>query len=161
MKQIRIGIDQSLTSSGIVATDLTGDLVGYFLVKTTPRSHPCIHDRIEHIAETVSDGILMWHMSDEFEIMSVTIEGLSYGSVGRATRDLAGVYFLIVNRVRARLGMNIAVCTPTQLKKHACGNGAAKKPEVYAHLPESVQATFKEEGKSRFDVSDAYFLSTF
>lgn len=152
---IRIGIDQSITSTGLVALDDHDAVIGHKLIKTTPREFPCLHHRLSYISTEVVNWMV--HVG----ATCGTIEGLSYGSVGRATRDLAGVYFLIHNKVFEKCGIKLDVVTPTSLKKFATGTGAAKKPAMVAALPDHVRVMFEEleVGKSIYDLADAYWLS--
>ena len=63
------------------------------------------------------------------------IEGLSFVSKGSATRDLAGLWWLMVDELRA-LDVPLAVVAPGALKKWATGRGTAPKRRV--NLPSGV-----------------------
>jgi len=150
-----IGIDQSLTSTGIVVLNEEGSsLVGHHLVKTKPRQFSNIHYRLKYIC---SEVILALRQHDGGA--RIAIEGLSYGSVGQGTRDLAGLYFLLCQHLYRHSGVYPITITPTTLKRLATGSGAAKKPDIYAAMPNSMQEAFAGQGKGRFDLSDAYFLA--
>jgi crossover junction endodeoxyribonuclease RuvC len=56
----------------------------------------------------------------------VMIEGLSFGSHGSATRDLAGLWWLAVAELET-LGVPLGVVAPSVLKKWATGRGNADK----------------------------------
>jgi crossover junction endodeoxyribonuclease RuvC len=63
----------------------------------------------------------------------VVIEHLSFGSHGSATRDLAGLWWLIV-RMLDQYDMPLGVVAPGTLKRWATGNGNADKREVAAAM---------------------------
>jgi Holliday junction resolvasome RuvABC endonuclease subunit len=68
----------------------------------------------------------------------VVIEGLSYGSHGSATRDLAGLWWMLADalsrRVRLYPHRRLAVVEPATLKLWATGSGRADKREVREHI---------------------------
>ena len=111
-------------------------------------------------AQQVADELL--YICDMFDPDIVALEGLAFGSVGNATRDLAGLQFTIVNHLRKQGGMTVKIYSPQSVKKMATGKGNAKKAELVNHLPTDVRAMFDKLGVKKttglMDLTDAYFI---
>jgi hypothetical protein len=163
-----LSVDQSYTSSGwcvfnneeledfgIIGTEITdGDMVVRARIIT---------DKLKEIANT-------------YNIDMVGIEGLAFGSVGNATRDLAGLQFLIIDSFRP---IPVNIVAPTAVKSLALigrpktaaiiVNGKKKKnnkkKELFDALPEEIQKKFKEKGlkitKGLYDVTDSYWIGKY
>lgn len=154
---ITMGIDQSYTSSGICIME--GDDILYSGTFKTPKEED-VFVRAWNISEKVVALIA------EYAVESVSIEGLAFGSVNaNATRDLAGLQFLVVTKVRIMLGLEVVITAPTALKKFATGSGKATKKEMIAALPSPVVELFKTQGfkltTGLADLADAYFLAQY
>lgn len=150
-----LGVDQSYTSSGICIIQ-SGELIHSEIYKT-PKDED-IFVRAWNISEKVVALI------NEYDVEYVSIEGLAFGSVNaNATRDLAGLQFLIVTKVRLVLGIHVEIIAPTSLKKFATGSGKATKKDMIAALPPNVLETFRAQGfrvtTGLADLADAYFLA--
>lgn len=153
-----LGVDQSYTSSGIVIMDDNAELVHSEIFKTSKEEDVFVR------AWTISEKIVA--LIKEYRVESVSIEGLAFGSVNaNATRDLAGLQFLIVTKVRLVLGLHIEIIAPTSLKKYATTSGKATKKDMIAALPPLVLEHFKTQGfrvtTGLADLTDAYFLAQF
>lgn len=151
-----IGIDQSYTSTGIVVLDKNKKMIDCKIL-TTPKTDE-IFKRSWDMATMVSDEIKKYHECE------LAIEGLAFSMRGNATRDLAGLQFTIVNKIKFELMKDILIVAPPTLKKSATGSGRAKKEEMVAALPADVLKLFtgpKNWKKSigLTDVTDAYFLA--
>lgn len=153
---IHLGIDQSYTSSGIVV--LQGDTLIHFSVFKTKKEED-VFLRSWNISEQIVAII------NEYSVDSVSIEGLAFGMMGNATRDLAGLQHMIVNKVRQITKKPIIIVPPLTLKKFATGDGKAKKKQVIETLPDDVISAFKGEGykltTGLADLADAYFLAQY
>lgn len=90
----------------------------------------------------------------------VFIEGISYGSTGSAALvDLSGLNFAI-RRVLYKLKTKFIVVAPTEVKKNACGNGAAHKDEMIYAWEACDKRLKKYREQLKFDdLADAYFLA--
>lgn len=145
-----IGIDQSYTSTGIVIIDGIDQLIDYKII--TSDKSKSIHQRAHDIAEKIMFKI------EQYNDVYIAIEGLAYGMRGNATRDLAGLQFVIMDNL---LDYNVKIVTPTELKKFATGNGRASKDEMIAKLPEYILNIFNKIKKSKglADLADAYHLA--
>lgn len=149
-----LGIDQSYTCSGI--TVLNDGELEHAEVYKTPKAMD-IYQR----AEQVANHILV--LAYRFEPDHIGIEGLAFGMRGNATRDLAGLQFVIINKLRFKGNFTVDIIAPNAVKKLATGSGKAKKVELYEALPQSTQKEFLELGVKKttglYDLTDAYWIS--
>ena len=150
---IVMGIDQSLTSTGIVIKE-DGNMVHHQII--TSNTDRDDFDRVQDITVKVIDLI------KSFQVDDVVIEGLAFSSNGDATRKLAGLQFYLVIEIRKVLPIECSVVAPTTLKKKATGNGRANKDDLFDALPDDIREEFMKYNKTggRFDVTDAYWLAT-
>jgi Holliday junction resolvasome RuvABC endonuclease subunit len=149
-----LGIDQSYTSSGFMV--LEGDTVlhaeKYVSNKDTDKPARAweIAKRINKIVEQFNPDI-------------VAIEGLAFGMRGDATRDLAGLQFVIVCALREKHKKECIVVSPRTVKVTATGSGKADKMDMYTSLPPQVQTLVEEMGLKKstgmLDLSDAYWIA--
>jgi Holliday junction resolvasome RuvABC endonuclease subunit len=152
-----IGIDQSFTYTGIVV--LSDDTFTHAEVITTSKDES-IYNRAWTIQQAVSRLVI------EHNIDEVHIEGLAFGMRGNATRDLAGLQFVIVCQLQCNLQIPVNVISPKSLKKFATGSGSAKKTDMFNALPQDIQDSLLQDykllkTKGLYDVTDAYFLATY
>lgn len=149
-----LGIDQSLTSTGWVLLE-DGEVVKYGLI--TSDKNKSNFQRAIDVADQIS-----WeeccHLPDK-----IVMEGLPFMSRSNVTRDLAGLQFLVVDRLTKtrRTVEDLGIIPPTKLKKFATGSGKASKEEMYEALPPEVKAKFSStlKTKGRYDLTDSYWLA--
>lgn len=151
-----IGIDQSYTSTGLIVLNDSSEIVLCKIVSTDKSDD--IFKRAWQISEELLDAI------GKFAPCCISIEGLAFSMTGNATRDLAGLQFLIVSKIKFVSGLNISIVSPPSLKKFATSNGKAKKNDMIDALPEDVFDYFTKtlkikKSKGLTDVTDAYFLA--
>lgn len=168
-EKIVIGIDQSFTSTAVVAALPEGSIL--FEVYKTTKDDNEKFDRIfraRTIAEDVTDYISRIQSNNPMCDIEINIEGLSMGSSGKmaaANRDLAGLYYIIMDRmVEAGFENIIDVVAPTSLKKFATGKGNAKKESLLEYLEPHNKLVYDKfmtipKSKGRMDLVDAYWLS--
>lgn len=151
-----LGIDQSYTSTGLVI--LEGEELEYHDIIAEPKK---TKDFIEKISNATSISENIQKLVRLYQIKLVVIEGLAFASFGDATRNLAALQALIIAKLQELGGVKVVIVPPTSLKKKACGNGRAKKEEVFEALPEDVKEVFGKlpKTKGRYDLTDAYFLA--
>jgi crossover junction endodeoxyribonuclease RuvC len=127
MTTIRIvGLDVSLTSTGVAQLGYTDGLWTHHLyrIRTGPHrkgDYVALWERMRHIrAEcgTAVDGVDL-----------VVMEGPSFASVGAASKDLVGLWWVVYDRL-ARGGHDVVVVPPSTLKRWATGKGNADKAAV-------------------------------
>lgn len=155
---MHLGIDQSYTSTGYCILDETGNFVDVFgTFKSTATND--VYDRALQIANFITTLVATHH------ITHMCIEGLAFGIRGDATRDLAGLLFVVITNIRSSCNhVSCVVVAPTSLKKFATGSGKADKAAMISAVPEQIQEKFKRSYKKTTglgDVSDAYWLAQY
>jgi len=153
-----MGIDQSMTKTGVVIFDNNSQtMLHHEIIETVLNKAVALDSflRVQMIASRIE------FLCNLYNIDAVRIEGLSYGSVGQATRTLAGLHYVIVDRL-LRASIDVAVIAPTALKKAATGSGRADKQAMLDACPDTVKQQFLKIGKTkgRFDLADAYHLAS-
>ena len=150
-----IGIDPSLTSTGIVV--LRGNKVE---LAVTTKNKPAlgtiervrlIYERIVDIQENLSDGE-KWQAPD-----LIVIEGFSYGSKGRSVFDIAYLGWRIreeLERLRTEDNIPWLEVPPSQLKKFATGQGNANKEIILQQVYKRWGVEFSDNNQA-----DAYVLA--
>ncbi|CEP35092.1 Putative uncharacterized protein [Halomonas sp. R57-5] len=118
-------------------------------------------DALDSFKRVVEIASRIEFLCDLYSVSSVRIEGLSYGSVGQATRTLAGLHYVIIDRLM-RGSIDVAVIAPTALKKAATGSGRADKQQMLEAVPKDDREQLSKYGKTkgRFDLADAYHLAS-
>lgn len=155
-----MGIDQSLTSTGVVVVE-NKKFIYSDVVRTSKTDLECPYADTLERAQCIAQELSMVVKSLEISNENIQLEGLSYGSVGNATRNLAMLFGVLCNSLELSQPKTIA---PTSLKKWATGRGDADKammleavrledPEFYnivSQIPVS---------RGRYDIVDAYHLA--
>lgn len=101
-----------------------------------------IFQRVKHSTETFKN--LLDLIIQEAEEFHVVFEGLSYGSVGSATRDIAGLLFNIIS---SSLDFGkYSLVAPTSAKKAFTGDGRATKLDVINNLPKEIKQLYIDAG---------------
>lgn len=123
---ILMGVDQSLTSTGITIWD--GEKYHWLTlstVKTKGTKSPTIDytRRLMDLSQDVGELI------KEYGVEMVAIEGMSFSSTGRIVFDLGGLSHLLRAKF-IELDTPFVVIPPTTLKKFWFGKGNAKKDDM-------------------------------
>lgn len=153
-----LGVDQSYTCTGYVLIDETGKMTKFGTFKTDKEKD--IYARSLELAEFIKTLVKDNNVTD------MRIEGLAFGGSGDATRNLAGLQFVVITNLRqAYPDTKVTIIAPTSLKKFATGSGKSDKLAMISAVPEAVMEEFvtaklkKTSGLA--DVVDAYWLSKF
>jgi len=156
-----LGVDQSFTATAWVLLDSETDVIMEGVIQTDKSD--TLMERSQQICSELGD-VLVYNQPDIF-----SIEGLSYGSLGNATRNLAVLFGHIQSLCydfEYLEGTNNWIETPaTSLKKFATGNGKADKKMMLESLPvdfkEYLKLNYKGSGKKKglYDIPDAYWLA--
>jgi Holliday junction resolvasome RuvABC endonuclease subunit len=153
---IVLGIDQSYTSTGIVIADATSILHAEAYASDTDFD---IYSRAWEISEHIVQ------LARQFGVTHVTIEGLAFGKFGNATRDLAGLQFILYTRIWKECGITPHIVNPLTLKKFATNSGKAKKKDMIAAIPSQDSARIMSFGtwkkKQMEDIADGYWLARY
>lgn len=120
-----LGVDPSLTAT---SRCLVIDGVPYLRVTCTEPKTGKDDEKLERMRFQV-DEIVEWSVKAHV----VVIEGLSHASRGSATRDLAGLWWMMMDRLRHH-DVCVAVCAPQTRAKWATGKGNAPKFVVGQHI---------------------------
>lgn len=150
-----LGIDQSYTKLGFCVINDDASVVAHGIFSTD--SSQDIYDRARAAAVFVTDLI------KKHGVTALHIEGLAFGMIGNATRDLAGLLFTIITTTRLVCpGIPVHIYAPTAVKKTATGSGKSGKSEMVSSLPPDVLALFKTTHKKTTglqDIADAYWIA--
>jgi len=148
-----ISIDQSFTSCGIVVLE---DEVVAHAEKFTSDSNKDMFER----AWDVSSHIVNLHKTHKADI--VALEGLAFNDIGNQTRNLAGLQYTIITRLRFVENVSTIIVAPTAVKRVATGSGRAKKDTLLDNLPENILQYFLSLGVKKTtglrDLCDAYWI---
>tara|TARA_Y100000593_G_scaffold93898_1_gene190484 strand:+ start:7732 stop:8220 length:489 start_codon:yes stop_codon:yes gene_type:complete len=153
---ITIGIDQSISSSGVVVMD-DGIMIHHELVRLPP-----VKGFREKVVKMQSIGDILVSIARKFKAEEVYIEELAYAATGDAAKDLAGLFAIIIRTFLFELpNTSVYLVNPKWLKKIATDNGNAKKEMMFDALPTDIQEIFLEypKTKGRFDLTDAYHIA--
>ncbi|TFH08865.1 MAG: hypothetical protein E4H14_05635 [Candidatus Thorarchaeota archaeon] len=155
-----MGIDQSFTSCGVIVLNQKSKVVHSSTIKSPKTDGIDIFDRAWFIAKKVSDLI------NEYTPERVGLEGLAFSKFGDATRDLAGLQFILVNHLRRVHSYdNLIIVSPNELKKFATTRGNAKKEQMVDSLPKNVLESFQKQNFKKttglYDVTDAYWIAKY
>ena len=153
-KRTILAIDQSYTCSGIVISK--NGMILYTAVFKTDKSKN-IFDRAWDVATEVTRLIHLYNVD------VVAMEGLAFAGKGNATRDLAGLQFVIATQAKFVLGIDCEIYAPGTIKKVATGKGNSPKPMLLDVLPLTVRERFDTMGVKKttglLDMVDAYWIS--
>ena len=156
---IVIEIDQSDNSTGVCVMNSDRQVLELFTIRT-PASVGDIFDRAEAVATAVAE------LTIKYMPIGIGLEGLAFAMIVNATRDFAGLQFVIVNKLRYAYDFKrIVIPTPNTVKKLATGKGNSKKEALYEALPEDVKKRIEANNYKKttgmYDVTDAYWIAMY
>ena len=144
-----VGLDLSLTGTGIVVLSDAGDIIHQDLISTKASSE--IEFRLHFIAGEIIDKLLNYLPSN----IVIYMEGLSFGSKGSSILELAGLHYFIRTRFYD-MGYNYKVIEPTKLKKFITGSGKSPKSIIIKEIYKKWGEDFNND-----NIADAYALAKF
>jgi crossover junction endodeoxyribonuclease RuvC len=148
-----LAVDQSFTSCGLIVFEDGKMLALHRFVSNKELDN---FDRAWEVASAVRGT------AAQYKVDRVALEGLAFGGVGDATRNLAGLQYVIVTLLRFEDKLPTMIIPPTNVKKMATGKGNAKKEDLYAALPPDVKEIFEannyKKTKGLYDMTDAYWI---
>ncbi len=143
-----VGIDPSLSSTGIVCID-SQHLVKFQRLIST-KSVDSEEYRFFQIVEEISK--LLQELQDNVKI---AIEGLSFHSTGRGILELAGLHYIIRDFLY-RNKFEYQVVPPTVLKKFVTGKGNSAKNVMLLMVFKKWNVEFTDD-----NICDAYVLARY
>ena len=153
---IVIGIDQSYKNTAMVVFE-DREVIDTKVIQTEKddsNKHLDIFKRATFVADEVET------FANKISPDKIVIEQLAYGGFGDATRDLAGLQFLIVSKLLNYTTYDIEIVPPNSLKKFATGSGRASKKEMLEAVRDKDMEWFNSVlvKNGKYDLADAYHL---
>lgn len=157
MRHVVVGIDPSLTSTGLVAV-AGGSVLGLKRVRVKPMGseRSDSHKRMRAIVAEVGEFIASSTAAAAAirAKVSVGIEGPAFMSRHGSPHERAGLWWLIFDDLHDR-GLTPFIVPPNSLKKYATGRGNASKDEVLA----AVVRRYSDADVTGNDVADALTIA--
>lgn len=141
-----VGIDPSLTGTGVVILDDGGYMVTQKLIATSLKD--CIEKRFDSIISDIKN--LFFDNGTDYKIY---IEGISFNSKGNNLAQICGLHYFI----RWNLWLHkyqVKVVPPKTLKKHITGTGNGKKNLMLLKVYKKWGIEFDDD-----NLADAYGLA--
>ena len=142
-----VGIDASLTGTGLVIIDKSCEVLFEELISSSSK------DDIESRLIDISDRI--FSKIEKYKDLTICIEGLSFGSRGQATLDLAGLHFYL-RTILFRDKYLFYVIPPTTLKRYVTGGGQCQKNLMLLKCYKKFGVEFSND-----NLCDAYCLARY
>lgn len=148
-----VGIDLSLTSTGLVGT--SNDRITHMHnIKTTGKKDDTLEQRSARIFG-IANEVVDWIHGDGCDL--VVIEGPSFGSKFGHAHDRSGLWWLVMTAL-IEDGYPVAQVSPQGRAKYGTGAGGSKKDVVLAHVKERYQGLV-DFTIPNDDVADAILLA--
>jgi crossover junction endodeoxyribonuclease RuvC len=144
-EMVFVGIDHSMTGTGVVVIDQNGNILEQKLIKTTA------DDSDEKRMVTILDNLSF--IPKIVKLKTVYIEGPSFASQGQAVLQMGALHYLI-RIFLFRKKINYKIIAPGSLKKFICGNGNAKKEHMLLNIYKRWNIEFNDN-----NIADAYGLA--
>jgi crossover junction endodeoxyribonuclease RuvC len=150
IKKLFVGIDPSLSGTGVIVIDNDANILDQKLISThcDKRDFYNIEHRIVHIVKEL-EFLIPYKPVLKF----VLIEGISYGSKGDGAAQLAALnYYIRIFLLQNEILYGEA--TPSKLKKFVTGVGNCKKNLMLKEVFKKWGVDFNDD-----NLADAYSLS--
>ena len=155
-----IGLDLSLGSTGLAVRDDAGKITTHRIQSKPKATGPLVKTKRGMTAsQTYEDKLtrfmLIGHRVAQLvpDGSTVYVEGPSYGSPGSSSHDIAGNWWLVLQRLDEK-NCDVVVVPPATLKTYATGKGNTDKDNVLA----AVIRRYLDLGITGNDVADAVTL---
>ena len=147
-----VGIDQSITSSGLVVINDKGEILETRLIETKSKIK-----KVEVSYEERFDFILttIYEIISKYKDFFIFIEGISYHSISQRSYQQGALHWLIVVMCYKN-NFKYSVVAPTANKKFMTGKGNAKKEDMIYHVKNKYDIDFKSS-----DLCDAFSLAQY
>lgn len=142
------GIDPSFTGTGLVIIDQLKSIVLQEVISTNSKDETS--DRIQEILNRILNKL-----NEHNNLEKIYIEGLSYGSNGKAFSQLSGLYFFVLINLQNKFPLTeIKSIPPSTLKKFITGKGNSKKDLVLLNVYKKFGIEFNNS-----DLADSFSLA--
>lgn len=143
-----IGLDLSIAATGVA--DAVDGHVQTFTIRTSPaKGTAATRDRLRHIVHEITETFIL---DGPFPAL-IAIEGPSFGSKGNALHQIAGLWWMTVDKLMAAR-YPVAVIPPGTLKAYAAGSGSAGKPDMRMALYKRADVDQRDDNQV-----DAHWLA--
>jgi crossover junction endodeoxyribonuclease RuvC len=152
---ISVGIDLSLTSTGVAIIDNTGPILDIqtHRIRTTGKEDAPLADRWRRLARIRTD---LCNLIGPWQLGVVVIEGPSLGQARqRGTHDRSGLWWLVVDVLAGSENGQVAEVPPAARSKYATGKGNSAKDAVLA----AVIRRYPQVDVDGNDIADALLLA--
>ena len=185
---VSIGIDPSINSTGVCVITYENDVIQteYYIItnhltkatSTFTEKHENIHvisynketneKRDDYTTKEMKKyynfKTICRHVSEILKKHNpdfVTMEGISYGSVGSAALvDLSGLNFMLRNTISNNCNAEITIVSPTENKRFAVGCGSINKIAIVDTWSRCEKFTVNKSAKVD-DIADAFFMALY
>lgn len=185
---VSIGIDPSINSTGVCVIMYENDVIQteYYIItnhltkatSTFTEKHENIHvisynkesneKRDDYTTKEMKKyynfKTICHHVSEILKKHNpdfVTMEGISYGSVGSAALvDLSGLNFMLRNTISNSCNAEITIVSPTENKRFAVGCGSINKIAIVDTWSRCENFTVNKSAKVD-DIADAFFMALY
>lgn len=155
---IVVGIDTSLTGTGVAAIDTsTREVVDTRTIGSSGKADASLTDRrhrLGRLVSRISDAAMLLHLDYDQKADLVVIETPAYDSRTGHQHDRSGLWWLLVNRLGS-LDIPVVEVTTGGVKKYATGKGNSKKDAVLL----AVARRYPHVELSSNDEADALVLA--
>lgn len=144
-----LGIDQSLSDTGLVVVDEAAQIVAQKALKTEPKNFKCDIERLIFIRDEIG------HFEKSYQVDYACLEGFGYGARGNAIFQLAGLGYMI-REYFWNQKITLEIVPPKTLKKWATGNGNAQKDLMLMNVYKRWGVEFQDH-----NICDAYCMARY
>ena len=141
-----VGIDPSLTGTGVVILDKDGEIYKELLISTYPDNYICSEQRLLDIVNEIK-------FIKDISLRYAAIEGISFNSKSTSFNERCGLFFMITSLLFDN-DIPFKIVPPKTLKKWAVGNGNADKKMMMNGSKKRWGLEFKDD-----NICDAYNLA--
>lgn len=142
-----VGLDLSLTGTGLIVLDQDACIIEQRLIKTKKSDFKNEEERFVYIIDQLS------FIPNIIRLQKVYIEGPSFASKGQSILQMGALNFL-VRVFLYRKDIEFKIIPPKTLKKFHCGFGNTKKEDVIDKVKETLGVQFDDH-----NLADAYGLA--
>lgn len=146
-----LGLDLSLTSSGVAVVESGTGVVHTESIKTRGKKNDTLRERHERQAYILTRIL---EVIEEYTPQYIVIEGPAYSSMVGKVHDRSGLWWIVVFALMNE-DYKVSEVPPTNRAQYATGKGRAPKEDVVASVAEHMSVVVKTD-----DEADAVVLAS-